>query len=1110
MQKLWKMGRLCCIFMWCFVLTGYARTSAQAQKVSLNLSGASLYEVFSSIRQQTGLRFLYNVEELGEVAPVTVKADGEPVAVVLERIFDGTALKFVVDNDVITVMRKEVIAQQPDNRTVRVTGVVRDASNAPLPGVTVVIKGTTMGTATDMDGHYSMTLPGNGKNIVLVYSFVGMEEKEIVYQGQTEINVVLEPDVKEMDEVIVTGYFNKSKDSFTGSVTQAKREELQKFGNVNLIQALSMVDPSFKIKENNTMGSDPNTLPDFFVRGESSFMGESNIPTFIVDGYEVSLQRVFDMDMERVESITVLKDASATILYGSRAANGVVVIETRRPAGGKFQVNYTNRTSLSIADLSDYDLMDARGKLEYEQKAGLYDNAYINYLKHLETIKANVERGVNTDWLAQPLRNPVSHAHSLYIDGGTDAVVYGLGLNYNRKNGVMKKSSREVFGVSFDLTYRVPEKINIRNSFEFTQTNVKNSPYGSFSLYAKANPYNPIYDDEGKLMEIYEPYPGERQENGEYQNPLYNATLPYKDESKIHTISNNLNVDYWFLPELRFKGSVALTRTLNSSDKFKSPDHTDYKYSNLEASEKGKYTRGSGSGFSYNINATLNYNLQENNHLLFAGVGLNLIQNKSKNDSYTATGFMDGRFHEVWFGSTYENGGKPSGSEEEDRMAGFFANVNYSYDNRYFADFSGRLDGSSKYGKDKRFAPLWSVGIGWNLNNEHFMENAEWLSRLTVRASIGETGNQNFNPYQARTTLEYQKNAYFDGMGAVFMSFGNPRLEWQKSLKRNIGLDLEVLQRRLTVRFDYYNDRTDGLLLPVSVTPSMGFTSYTENFGEQTNKGYEFDMNAVIIRKQNFDLAINFSGTHNENKISKISSALRALNKEGNELGPEPTKYTEEWNKWNEKRNSLTSPIAMYEEGESINAIKAVRSLGINPASGKELFRTKDGGVTETWNYLDKVVVGCTDPTLEGNIGVNIIWKNWALNVLMRYSFGGQVYNSTLSERVEGASPYTNADRRVLEERWQKPGDHTFYKDIADRGVSNATSRFVQDNNYLEMSNVSLTYRLPREWLKKLRLSSVRIGLNTNDLFYVSSVKRERGLDYPFAREYTFSLNVNF
>ena len=306
--------------------------------------------------------------------------------------------------------------------------------------------------------------------------------------------------------------------------------------------------------------------------------------------------------------------------------------------------------------------------------------------------------------------------------------------------------------------------------------------------------------------------------------------------------------------------------------------------------------------------------------------------------------------------------------------------------------------------------------MGWNLNNESFLKDNAWLSRLTIRGSIGLTGNQNFDPYVARTTLEFKDGFYYQSLGASFITYGNEKLEWQRSQKRNIGLDLEVMQRRLTIRFDYYNDLTSGLLLPVSVAPSLGFSSYTENFGEQRNKGYEFDLNAVVIRKKNFDWAVNISGTHNENSIEKISNALRALNDESNALETDQTKA-----------------IAMYEEGESLNAIKVVRSLGINPANGKELYLTREGKITETWDYRDKIVAGCTDAKLEGNIGTNVIWKNFSLNLLFNYSFGGQVYNSTLAERVEGADPTTNADKRVLGERWQKVGDYTFYKNIADR-----------------------------------------------------------------------------
>ena len=1071
-----------------FMAQAHQAACGQSKSLTFTLKNASLKEVIHELKRLGGYDFVYRDANLETFARRDVNFQQATLDRVMEDCLKGTGLEYAVNGQTIVIRKQR--PESPGQEMRKVKGKVTDEQGVPLPGVTIMIKGTTLGTATDAEGKYQLDVPVSG-NVTLAFSFVGMKPQEVTVGNAAVVDVKLESDSETLDDVVVTGYFNKSKDSFTGAVTQVKREELRKFGNVNLIEALKMVDPAFKIKENNEMGSDPNTLPDFFVRGEGSFMGNSNVPTFIVDGYEVSLQRVFDMDMDRIESLTILKDASATILYGSRAANGVVVIETRRPADGKFSVAYSNRTSLSVADLTDYDLMDAREKLEYEQKAGLFDETLASK-ELLEYIKTNVDRGVHTDWLAQPVRNAVSHSHSLYLEGGNNAVVYGLGANYNRNNGVMKKSFREVLGVSFDLTYRIREKINIRNSFEYSQTKIQNSPYGSFSDYAAANPYNPIYNDEGKMMKTYKNHIGKSTSLPQYQNPMYNASLPYKDEEQITMITDNLSVDYFFTPELRFKGSAALTKTLDHSDKYLSPNHTSF--TSTDATKKGSYTKGAGNGFSYNINATLNYTLQAGRHLLFSGVGVNVVENKSKTSSFTAIGFLDERFNEIEFAATYLDGSKPGGSEGKDRMIGFLGNVNYSFDNRYFVDLSGRIDGSSKYGKDKRFAPLWSAGIGWNINNEHFLEGADWLTRLTIRGSIGLTGNQNFDPYVARTTMQFDMDqVYYQALGASFMAFGNKDLEWQRSKKRNIGLDLEILQRRLTLRFDYYDDRTSGLLLPVSVTPSLGFASYTENMGEQSNKGYEFDLNAVVIRNKHFDWAVNFSGTHNKNRIEKISEALRALN-----------------NTNNADVSRQTQPISMYEEGESLNAIKVVRSLGINPANGKELFLTRKGEITEEWDYRDKIVAGCTDPELEGNIGTNLIWKNFTLNVLFHYSFGGQVYNSTLASRVEGADPAANADKRVLEQRWQQPGDHTFYKDIADRSVSKATSRFVQDYNYLELSNISLSYRFDPRLLKKIGFSALRIGLNSNNLFYASTVKRERGLDYPFARQFTFSLNLNF
>lgn len=389
-------GKRWYLFLLFFIFTTQISQSAfsQEKKITFSLKNASLKEIISEIRKTSDYDFVYRDVKLESFARRDVSFKDATVEQILTDCLKGTDLAYEINGKTIIIRRQAV--NQEKGKTKVITGKVTDEQGNALPGVTVMIKGTSLGTATGADGEYRLEIPGGGEQI-LVFSFIGMKSQEIPIGSKNQLDVRLSEDSEHLEDVIVTGYFNKSKESFTGAVTSVKREELRKFGNVNLIEALKMVDPSFKIKENNARGSDPNSLPDFFVRGESSFMGNSNIPTFIVDGYEVTLQRVFDMDMERIESLTILKDASATILYGSRAANGVVVIETRRPASGKFTISYSNRTSLSVADLSDYDLMNAKEKLAYEQKAKLFDYTSVSSMEIEEYIKANVSKGVNTD-----------------------------------------------------------------------------------------------------------------------------------------------------------------------------------------------------------------------------------------------------------------------------------------------------------------------------------------------------------------------------------------------------------------------------------------------------------------------------------------------------------------------------------------------------------------------------------------------------------------------------------------------------------------------------------------------------------------------------------------
>ena len=993
------------------------------------------------------------------------------------------------------------------NAQVTVKGIVTDESGVPLVGVSVRYKELPqVGVTTDIDGKFSIKEVKEGKT--LVFSYIGMKPKSVVVGNKTVVDVTLESDSQEMDEVVVTGLLNRRKSGFAGTTTVISKQELAKVSTGNIFTTISTLDAGFKIEENNLDGSNPNKLPDFTIRGKGSFQNGSTAPIFILDGFEVTSQKVFDMDINRIESITLLKDASATILYGSRASNGVIVIETTAPKAGKLRVTYDFKPTIAIVDLTDYDLMNAREKLQYEKEAGLYtqeitpgyedndrreqgelDKAYYNRYK-------NIVEGVNTYWLSQPVKNAFSHAHSLFVEGGADNVRYGIDASYNQNKGVMKESGRDRFGLGFSLIYRIKDKITIKNYISYAHTHAYNSPYGSFSQYAKLNPYERIYNDNGELIP--------KLSDGD-TNPLYDALLPNRNFTKDQEFREQLSVDWFICDGLRLKGQMAIVKGETSGEIYKSPFSAEFlktTYNSesrvqeyLPIAERGYLSMTDGASFSYDGNVTLNYNtLVNEKHIIYAGAGLEVTQNDNNSHGFIMTGFPDDRYSDPAFAIQYKKETKPSSSESKSRAIGFFANGNYSYDDRYFADVSVRIDGSSKFGADKKYAPFWSAGAGWNVHNEKFFKHTK-ISMLKLRYSYGVTGNQEFSAYQAKTMFQFNTDRlYNSGISAALMGYGNPDLEWQNQYQSNYGFDFGYAKDRIRLQFNYYQKKTEGMLTSVSVAPSLGLPSntFTSNLGKIQNKGVEVNLNAVLIRDQgkDFEWSVMLQAAHNKNKIMEISTALKNINEKNNQ--------------------DKTTPAAVYEEGESMSAIKAVPSLGIDPTTGQELFMKKDGTITYTWDATDKVICGDSEPKVFGNVGTNLYWKGWNLNMVFKYDLGADYYNSTLAERVEGANPRYNADRRVLNNRWKEPGQHALYKNIKEYTTTYISSRFVQKENTLQLTSLSLSYDLNREWIRKFGLNTMRLSFYMNDVFRASTVKNERGLDYPFQRSFVFGLNIGF
>lgn len=1081
LQKISRVMKLCLLFLLCPACFLSAHSFGQDVRVSVARKATPLVALLAELEEKAKCDFFYNDNEL---TGVKVDASFQDVTVgeVLDRVLKGTFLNWhLVDGTYVISLK----AGQPQVAGNKVYGRVTDKKGQPLPGVTILLKGTLTGSATDQNGEFRLEVPRRDTT-VLIFSYIGMKTKEVTVVGVPDktIPVVLEEAVSEMEEVVVTGFGSKSRNSYTGSATVVKREQLLSAGSKNLLSSLAAFVPGMQIVTNNERGSDPNTRPEILIRGRSSFEGSSNVPTFIVDGAEVDLDYIFDMDINDVESATVLKDASASVLYGAKASKGVVVITTKPLRSGKMRVSYSGTFRVSMPDLSDYDLLDAAQKLEYERRAHLYEGSGPKQyeLDRLYNEKyMRVREGVNTDWISKPLRNAFTQNHNLSIAGGDDFIRYSLTARYGSDQGVMKESKRDRYSIGFKLSYNKQDKIFVSNIATVTSVNNVESPYGSFSQYVVLNPYDPAYLPDGSINRYLSYDTG---------NPLYEASLGSYDKGEQFYLNDVFEMRVQLLPDFRVEGMFSLNKETDKREVFLSPDSKAFQ--GKPVSESGSVKMSHSHGMTYSGRLMLTYNKQFDTGTLLSLLGGGTLQSQEVNaDRYTGVGIYSDKLAHPAFTTKYPEGEGPGGSQEIARSMGAFLNANVIYKDRYFLDASIRYEGDSKYGSDRRYAPFWSAGAGWNIHKERFMEPLH-MERLKLRASVGYTGNASFSPYQAMTTYRYDGGLdYEEGIGAVPMAIGNPDLKWERALTYNIGLDAVLFSRRLDFTLDYYNKTTDNLLLDVAKAPSIGTTSAKENMGKLLNEGIELQARVVAIQTKDWNWALSLTMQHNRNKIKKISNALKHMN---DSLNMEETRM----------------PQPVYEEGQSISALKAVKSGGIDPATGKEIYIGKDGKPTFVYDYLDKQVYGDADPKVFGVWGSYLTYKQFSLNMLFEYSLGATIYNQTLVTRVEGADPRKNADRRVFESRWQQAGDRAKYKDIADQTVPEITSRFVRDEYYLNMSSLSVAYDFTPRFCSQIHLNRLRLEFLMNDVFRVSTIKQERGLDYPFARTFEFSLSAAF
>ena len=1091
-----------------------ADDSWKDSKITLRVSNESLGHILNMVAEKANATLVLqgvSIVGINDASQLNVK--DMPLDKVFGQLLKGQNVRVRYESGrQIIIEPNELTPKGEDAESFMIEGVVMAGdTKETLIGATIAITDGTQaesgaaGCITNIDGKFSLRIK---RKASIRVSYIGYESQSLqIMHADRDMKIVLKPGGVNMDEVVVTGISKRSKTSFTGNYVTVKGEQLRKMNPNNILKSLQFFDPSFKVLENNSAGSNPNAQPEFQMRGDQSLglnakpgsmdllldnvSSRPNTPLFVLDGFIVPISRILSLDPERVENITILKDAAATSIYGSKASNGVVVVETKVAPDGALTINYSGNLVIETPDLTDYNMMNARQKLQTEWEAGVYDpnnaismNEYNRYLR-------NVLGGVNTYWLSQPLRTAIQHRHSLSAAGGTDLFRYTLDLNAGFTPGVMKDSQNNNKSVNFSMTYR-KDNISVGATINLTESNQQNSPYGDFSSYTRLNPYYPTKNANGEYEQILDNYKGSG--SNTIVNPLYNATIGIKDKARNLTIASTLNLEYQATKNLRFSEQLSYTRGMARTEQFLPAEHTKFA-TETDVTLKGEFSKSTGEMTSWSSNFGVNWNLPVDKHLFSLFGNWTISEDKSDYVNLHATGYPDVHMNDFIFGNKMDE--HPSGTESISRQMGLIGTFSYSYDNRYSFDFNISGEMSSRYAEHE-LTPFWSTGVRWNAHEEKWLQGR--ISNLVLRATYGITGEQNFSPSDA---IEYytftgsmKPYTSFPMVGALLAGLNNPNLKWAKTDNLSIGVDVGFWNNRINATFNYYNNITRQLLTNYDLAPSTGFDSQVINAGELQNRGFDASLNVIAYQniQKGMNWTINVNANHNKNKIRKVSDYLRKMNEEA--------------------LKSKDAPLPVYQEGQSTTTYYAVRSLGIDPVTGKEVFLTRDGKKTFTWNAIDKVPVGDTNPDVSGTISSNFTWKDLSVGVGFSYKWGGIVYNQTLVDKIENSNIAYNLDKRANSSRWHQPGDVVRFKKFDVNGSETpASTRFIMDDNELKLATFNVGYRFNEDkynFLRRLSINVLSLNFTTNDLFRISPIRMERGLEYPFARSYTLSMSIIF
>ena len=1157
MKKIVLMMKFYLVFTFLGVLNVIAGSAYSQENLKLNLKEVSLMTLFREIQKQTGIDFVYNEEQCRDFGKVSVEISDGMVEQLLQQVFDSSKLTYRFENGVIMI--KALDEMRPQEQKVQISGSVVDTKGQPLPGVTILLKGTTVGCVTDSEGNFRLELPMR-ENIVLSFSFVGMKTIEVAYSGQKEMKVVLEEEITEMEQVnvISTGYYDIDKSKMTGAVEVVTAREIAGKGYTSIDEVLRGTLAGVSVM--NVSGR-PGAQAQIRIRGVNSLTGNME-PMWIVDGMPmqgnlptsvgvgatdlentVLTSGIGNISPDDVESITILKDAAAAAIYGSRAANGVIVIKTKRGRVGKSYINVQSSFAISEAPKNRLEMMNSEEKIAFERSlyedfpnATLRGRASLLYKGIDEgTISradamAELEnmRQINTDWFDEIFRVALNHKHVVTLSGGSETTQFYSSINYSNEQGVIPNNDYKHFGATLKLTHDFNRNLRILFDVSSSLRTEKSSASAVNPLYYAtfANPYERPYDENGNYAYdySYEPELSKVKDGYMYDFNMLKDLRENTAKTKYGSNQVNLQLEWKLFEGFMYSLAGTVSNTSSYTRKEIAPGSYTSKvkswildlYSENEIPDNlnlGALQENTSRSFGWTVRNQIKYarELKEDHFVnIVVGHEVSAVESNSfmqyspqydvdkgligyPNLDGVNAGDLDlDRLHET--------------SKGQDRSVSVFATASYSYKDRYVVAGSSRWDGADIIGTDNRFSPLWNVSLKWNMHEENFMKSCRFVNVLSLRGSYGFTGSIDRNAYPF-TLMTYGSLRYYDGIQLpIDVMPGNPSVKWQKKEDRSIGLDFSLFNYRINGTVNYYCNDVNNLLGDKKIPYSTGRGSVVANLSSLRNSGWEFSLNTVNIDHENFRWTTSFNIALNDNKITDA---------------------------FYEKISDLYTIRRKYQiEGYPVNAWFGFKTAGINPQTGEFMIFTdaKDedghpkgypygnGYIADgsTYSTENAYYLGEAEPPISGGFGTTLTYKRLSLNAQFAFMTGHKIksfksYNGSLMNASRLNQLKTEANR------WRKPGDITnvpkYTTSTATLSLLEITDDKLEDGSYLKCNLISLGYNLPSNLCQKLGLSQLRCTFNVHNLF---TWTKYRGIDpetlgafgYPSAKKYMFTLNL--